>query len=230
MNDHTIKGFQRYGSWQPSRTGILLVDPYNDFIHPEGKSYYKSKEVIEGVRLLDHMRTIITTARELTIQILYVPHHRAEPTDYTGWKYITATQLGSRDRQVFGKGTWGGEFHDDFQPQDNDIIIKEHWSQSGFANTDLDMQLKQHNIDRVILIGMLANTCLESTGRYAMELGYHVTLVTDASAAYNWEYMHAAHEINGPTFAHAILNTEELTGILRGKPVPTKNAKSISND
>lgn len=222
MNNHTIKGFARYGTWQPSRTGILLVDPYNDFIHPDGKSYGKSKEVIEGVHLLDHMRSIFKTARELKIQVLYVPHHRAEPADYAGWKFITSTQLGSRDRQVFAKGTWGGTFHDDFQPQPGDIIIKEHWSQSGFANTDLDQQLKQHDIDRVILIGMLANTCLESTGRYAMELGYHVTLVTDASAANSWDSMHAAHELNGPTYAHAILNTQELTDILHGKPVPTE--------
>jgi nicotinamidase-related amidase len=43
-----------------------------------------------------------------------------------------------------------------------------------------------------------------------MELGCHVTLVKDATAAFSHEAMHAAHEISGPTFAHAILTTEEL--------------------
>ena len=38
-----------------------------------------------------------------------------------------------------------------------------------------------------------------------MELGYHVTLVKDATAAFEPEGMHAAHEVNGPRFAHAIL-------------------------
>jgi nicotinamidase-related amidase len=217
MDQHTTKSFKRYGTYQPKRTGILLVDPYNDFIHPDGKAYNKSKEVIEGVHLLDNMARVINTARELGIQILYVPHHHSEPNDYNTWKYPTSTQLAARDRLVFGKDTWGGRFHDNFQPQQGDIIIKEHWSQNGFANTDLDHQLKQHDIDRVILIGMLANTCIEATGRMAMELGYHVTLVKDASAANTWEYMHAAHEINGPTFAHAILKTEELVEILHGK-------------
>jgi len=61
----------------------------------------------------------------------------------------------------------------------------------------------------------------------AMELGYHVTLVKDASAANTWEYMHAAHEINGPSFAHAILNTEELLDILHGKTVSV-NGQIIS--
>ena len=216
MDQQTKNGFERYGVYKPARTGILLVDPYNDFIHPDGKSYFKSKEVIEGVHLLDNMKKVVGAARKLGIQVLYVPHHRSEPHDFASWKYPTSGQLSTRDRLVFGKGTWGGTFHDDFQPQSNDIIIKEHWAQNGFANTDLDQQLKQHDIDRVIIIGMLANTCLEATGRMAMELGYHVTLVKDASAANTWEYMHAAHEINGPTYAHAILDTDELLDILNG--------------
>jgi nicotinamidase-related amidase len=51
----------------------------------------------------------------------------------------------------------------------------------------------------VIVVGLLANTCIESTARYAMELGYHVTLVRDATAAFTHDMMHAAHELNGPT-------------------------------
>ena len=34
-----------------------------------------------------------------------------------------------------------------------------------------------------------------------MELGYHVTLVKDATAAFSQEGMRAAHAVNGPTYA-----------------------------
>ncbi|HDZ0780439.1 TPA: isochorismatase family protein, partial [Klebsiella pneumoniae] len=64
--------------------------------------------------------------------------------------------------------------------------------------------------ERIILVGFVANTCIESTGRFGMEMGYHVTLVKDATAAFSHEAMHAAHEINGPTYAHAILTTDDL--------------------
>ncbi|SRR5258705_7586604 len=47
-----------------------------------------------------------------------------------------------------------------------------------------------------------------------MELGYHVTLIKDATAAFDKEGMQAAHEVNGPRFAHAILTTEELLALL----------------
>ena len=112
------------------------------------------------------------------------------------------------------RGEWGGEWHPDFAPQDGDILVKEHWAQSGFANTDLDQQLKQHGISHVIVVGLPANTSIESTSRYAMELGYHVTLVRDATAAFTKEMMYAAHELNGPTYAHAILKTSELIAAL----------------
>ena len=127
---------------------------------------------------------------------------------------MEAYQLSSGKRQVFAKGTWGGDWHPDFVPQTGDVVIKEHWVQSGFASTDLDQQLKQHGIEKVIVIGLIANTCIEGTSRFAMELGYHVTLVKGATAALTREAMHAAHELNGPTFAHAILTTDELLAAL----------------
>lgn len=191
------------------RTGLLLVDPYNDFLHEKGKLNGAARAVIDEVGMMEHMRAIVVSARAAGIRIFYVPHHRAMPTDFAGWKHVTPYQKGGHDLQVFAVGSWGGEWHPDFMPQPDDVMVKEHWS-SGFASTDLDLQLKQHGIGRIVLIGMIANTCLEATGRYGMELGYHVTLVRDATAAFSREAMHAAHEINGPTYAHAIVGTDEL--------------------
>jgi nicotinamidase-related amidase len=86
--------------------------------------------------------------------------------------------------------------------------------QSGFDNTDLDMRLKQRGISHVIVAGLPANGCIESTARNAMALGYHVTLVRDATAAFRPEPTHAAHELNGPTYAHAIVTVDELITLL----------------
>src|SRR5208282_1045797 len=152
----------------------------------------------------------VKVARDKRFKIHVVPHHRWQSGDYVKWDHPTPYQLAGAEHENFAKGTWGGTFHDDFQPQPGDIVVHEHWYSSGFANTDLDLQLKQFAISHVIIIGMIANTCIEATGRFAAELGYHVTLVKDATAAFSPEAMHAAHAINGPTFAHAILTTDEL--------------------
>jgi len=201
-------------NYQRDQTALLFIDPYNDFLSEDGKIWPKVKDVAEANHLLDNLRTIVKAVRTAGIQVIIVPHKRWEPTDYQYWKHPNPTQVGMMSRHTFAKGSWGGEWHPDFAPEDGDIIAKEHWAQSGFANTDLDMILKQRGFTHVIAIGLLANTCVESTCRFAMELGYHVTLVKDATAAYTAEMMHAAHELNGPTFAHAILTTTELVAAL----------------
>jgi nicotinamidase-related amidase len=201
-------------SYDPSTTAILLIDPYNDFLAEGGKLWPRVKAIAGEVQLLKHLREIVSTARTAAFTIIFVPHHRWQPGDYVSFDHPSPYQLGSAKAQVFAKDSWGGTFHDDFQPQAGDIVALEHWGSSGFAGTDLDLHLKQHGIRRIILIGMIANTCIESTGRFGMELGYHVTLVTDATAAFSPEAMHAAHAINGPTFAHAIVTTDELIPML----------------
>jgi len=192
------------------RTALRLVDPYNDFLSDGGKLFPMLRDVAADVHLLDNLRATVDTVRKADLQVLYVPHRRWQPGDYDNWDHPNPTQRLVQQRHTFAKGTWGGEWHPDFVPQDGDIIIQEHWGQSGFANTDLDFQLKQQGITHVIVVGLLANTCIESTSRFAMELGYHVTLVRDATAAFTREMMRAAHELNGPTFAHEILTTAEL--------------------
>lgn len=61
----------------------------------------------------------------------------------------TPIQIRIQENHTFAKGGWGGEFHPDFIPRHGDVVIKEHWTQSGFANTDLDFQLKQRGITHV---------------------------------------------------------------------------------
>lgn len=191
-------------------TALLFVDPYNDFLSDGGKLWPRVSEVANQVALHDNLRAILARIRELDWTICVVPHHRAEPDELAHWKRATPYQQGASAAQVFAKGSWGGEWHPDYAPRPKDLVAKEHWGGSGFANTDLDMLLKQRNITHVILIGLIANTCIETTGRYASELGYHVTLVRDATAAFSAEAMHCAHDINGPTFAHAIVTSAEL--------------------
>ena len=47
---------------------------------------------------------------------------------------------------------------------------------SSFSNTDLDCQLRQRDITKVVAAGMTCNQCLELTSRTAIELGYDVTI------------------------------------------------------
>jgi nicotinamidase-related amidase len=197
-------------TYEKQSTALLFVDPYNDFLSEGGRIWPRVKAVAEEIGLIDNLKSINHAVRQAGLRVFIVPHRRWEPGDYESWRHPNPTQLSIMERHSFARGEWGGDWHPDFAPRQGDIVVKEHWAQSGFANTDLDQQLRQHGITHVIVVGLLANTCIESTARYAMELGFNVTLVRDATAAFSKEMMHAAHVLNGPTYAHAILNTREL--------------------
>jgi nicotinamidase-related amidase len=82
------------------------------------------------------------------------------------------------------------------------------------------LQLKRHGIHRLIVIGLIAHTCIEATVRFAAELGYDVTVVKDAVADYSDEMMRAALEINLPNYASAIVTTKEILDALSIETLP----------
>jgi len=144
------------------------------------------------------------------IRVFYALHRRYRPGDYETWKYIAPIQRAAWKRKTFEHGTWGGEIHPELKPSPGDVVAAEHWCSSGFANTDLDLQLKKYGIHKLIVTGLIAHTCVEATVRFAAELGYEVTMVMDATADYSDEEMHAALDINIPNYARAILTTKEV--------------------
>ncbi|MCY1017166.1 cysteine hydrolase [Pyxidicoccus sp. MSG2] len=191
-------------------TALIFIDPYNDFLAEGGKMWPFVQEVAKRVGLLDNLRAVTAAVRKARLRVFVAPHRRFQPGDYSDWAFPSPDQRGVMRLRPFEAGTWGGEWHPDFAPKEGDIVIKEHWGQNSFANTDLHLLLTQHGIRKLIFVGMIANTCIEATARYAMELGYHVTLVTDATAAMSADRMHAAHALNGPNYAHAITDTAGL--------------------
>ena len=70
--------------------------------------------------------------------------------------------------------------------------------------------LDTHSIHKLIVIGLIAHTCVEATVRFAVELGYELTVVKDATASYSDEHMHAALDVNIPNYASAVVTTNEV--------------------
>jgi ureidoacrylate peracid hydrolase len=191
-------------------TALLVIDPYNDFISVGGKVWDRIKGIAEANQCVPHMAQVLDAARRAGLRVFYAMHRRYRPGDYETWKYIAPVQKAAWSSRVFELGTWGGEIRREFEPRPGDIVALEHWCSSGFANTDLDLQLKKHGIHQLIVVGLIAHTCVEATVRHAIELGYQVTMVRDATADYSDEEMHAALDVNMPSYASAIVTTNEL--------------------
>jgi len=201
-------------TYDNDNTALLVIDPYNDFISEGGKVWDRLKVVADANDCVPNMLRVLNASRKSGLRVFYALHHRYRPGDYENWKYIAPIQRAAWERKTFENGTWGGEIRSEFSPQPGDVVTLEHWCSSGFANTDLDLQLKKHGIHKLIVIGLIATTCVEATVRFAAELGYEVTMVRDATADSSAEKMHAALEINIPNYASAIVTASELVDSL----------------
>jgi ureidoacrylate peracid hydrolase len=191
-------------------TALLVIDPYNDFISEGGKVWPRVRGVAEANGCVPHMREVLDAARKAGLRVFYALHRRYRPGDYETWKSIAPIQRAAWSSRVFAEGTWGGEIRAEFAPQPGDLVALEHWCSSGFANTDLDVLLQRHGIQKLIVVGLIAHTCVEATVRFAAELGYEVTMVRDATTDYSEEEMHAALDVNIPNYASAVVTAQQI--------------------
>ncbi|EKO3369323.1 isochorismatase family protein [Vibrio fluvialis] len=84
---------------------------------------------------------------------------------------------------------------DELHRQDDDILItKRTWG--AFMHTDLHQQLQALGVTQVVIVGIATSIGVESTARQAFELGYNVTLCTDAMTDLNLDnHQHAINAI-----------------------------------
>ena len=74
---------------------------------------------------------------------------------------------------------------------------------------------------------LIAEIAAALDGRWIHEIIYVNDGSTDATAAFTREMMHAALELNGPTFAHAILTTAQLIAAF---PTPEQTGSGADAD
>ncbi|KAJ5994032.1 hypothetical protein N7451_009756 [Penicillium sp. IBT 35674x] len=186
------------------KTAIILIDPLNDFIHPDGKLFSRVEESVKATGTVDNLLRLVNGARNLRIPIYYGLHQPYRDGSYDGWNHMKETHLGLKKFEIFKVNSWGGEIHTGLEPdlENGDVVVSRHWNSSSFANTDLDYQLRQRDISHVVCAGMVANTCLETTARYALEL-------KDATAGFSQQLKEAATDLVLPTIVEEVLNVDD---------------------
>lgn len=150
-------------------TAILVVDMLNDFMKPGGKMVLDT-----GKFIIESSSRLIERARNNGIPIVYVnDSHRP----------------GLRQDREFKKRaehcierTWGAEVIRELKPQEGDFVVKKRRF-SGFYETDLDLTLKDLEIDTVVIIGVVTNICVRSTIHDAFFRGYKVIIPRDCVMA-----------------------------------------------
>jgi hypothetical protein len=63
-------------------TGLVVIDPYNDFISEGGKIWDRIRAVAEANDCVPHMLQVLSAARKAKLRVFYALHHRYRPGDY----------------------------------------------------------------------------------------------------------------------------------------------------
>ena len=198
------------------KTALLVVDPLNDLISEGGMAWPMSGTVIQQVGTVQHIEDLLRITREKGIKVAFAPHHRYREGSYAERKYLSPThiaQLGPG--HMLSQNTWGGDFAENLAPNENEFVASEHACSSGFAGTNMHDHLTENGITHLIIVGMITNSCIEATVRSAIDLDYHVTLVTDAVAAFSPLEHEQATKERYPLLGHAVSTTENIIQTLK---------------
>ena len=191
-----------------SRTAIFITDPQNDFISEGGAAWGLVGEQVVADKVVEHQVQLREAAKKVGIPVFYSPHMYTE-MDYANWTSLNGIDTMMFAIDMFHEGTWGHEFHPDMMPDDNTIVMNPHKGLSNFWTGDAALQLRQYDIQTIIMAGMSANLCVESHTRDAIENGFDVIIIADATAGAGPHAKKAAL-INYEFIAHEVTTTDEI--------------------
>lgn len=206
-----------------SNTAIVITDPQNDFLSPNGVTWGVVGENVTKNNTVENIETLFELAEANGMKVFISPHYYYEH-DHS-WKFEGALEtlmhninMFERDSQTSSDGFEGSgadflERYKKYIDKDFVTVVGPH-KVFGPEQNDLSLQLRKQKVDKVILAGMSGNLCVESHMRELLEDGFEVSVVGDATASaiipgYDGN---AAAQTNFRFIASHVYSTKELKG------------------
>jgi len=205
----------------PRHAALLIVDVQNYTARRDGGEYRDLPQatieerfdyffrIFEGTTL-PNLQRLVAACRKARIEVLYT--------------VIESLTQDGRDRgldyKISGlhvpKGSWDAQVLDAIKPADDEIVIPKT-SSSPFMSTNIDYVLRNLGVRSLIIAGILTDQCIDSAARDACDLGYLVTIATDACATHSrdrhdWSLRNNRGYARQRTTADLVTEIEHLTG------------------
>ncbi len=205
----------------PERVALVVTDPQNDFLSPNGVAWGAVGGSVEANGTVDNLDRLFEAAKKAGIPVFISPHYYY-PTD-KGWKFEGALERLMHNINMFdrsdplsvegfeGSGAdWLAQYKSYIE--DGETVVSSPHKVYGPETNDLVLQLRKRGIDQVILAGMSANLCVESHLRELLEQGFEVAVVSDGTAAALLPGMdgYAAAITNFRMIANEVITTSDV--------------------
>jgi nicotinamidase-related amidase len=191
-----------------SKTAMFVTDPQNDFLSKGSPVWGLVGPTVIKNKVVEKEKTLKALAKKLGVPVFYSTHMYT-PKDFANWKSLNGIDKVMFENKMFAQGTWGHDYHPKLKPDSNTIVMNPHKGLSNFWTGDAAIQLRQYGIETVIMYGMSANMCVESHARDAIENGFDVIIVADATAAAG-DAAYEAALTNYEFLAHEVMTTNQV--------------------
>jgi nicotinamidase-related amidase len=204
------------------RTAIVITDPQNDFLSPEGATWGLVGKSVTENRTVENIETLFKVAKANDIPVFVSPHYYY-PTD-KGWQFGGTIENVMHKINMFNRtgaltlegfeGS-GADWLELYKPLINDghTVVTSPHKVYGPESNDLALQMRKRLIDTVILAGMSANLCTEAHMRELLEQGFEVIIVKDATAAAQSPDLgdgYASALVNFGFMANEVVTTDQI--------------------
>jgi nicotinamidase-related amidase len=189
-------------------TAMFVTDPQNDFLSEGSPAWELVGPGVVAHNVVAKEKKLKALAKEKGMPVFYSTHMYT-PHEFANWTSLNGIDKIMFDLKMFAQGTWGHDYHPELKPDDNTVVLNPHKGLSNFWTGDAALNLRQNGIETIILYGMSANMCVESHARDAIENGFDVIIVADATAAAG----DAAYEsaiTNFEFLAHEVVTTKQI--------------------
>ena len=175
----------------PAHAALLFIDVQNYTARPDGGEYASLTETERDARYGWFFHALRDTAVP-NMQRLQAACRRAKiEVMYTVIEALTRDGRDlSLDYKISGlfvpRGSWDARVLDAIAPAGDEIVLPKT-SSSVFISTNIDYVLRNLGVKSLIVAGVLTDQCINSAVRDACDLGYLVTVPTDACATLSQE-------------------------------------------
>ncbi|BDD10519.1 isochorismatase [Fulvitalea axinellae] len=173
-------------------TAIVITDPQNDFLSPNGVTWGVVGKSVEENNTVENIETLFELGQKADLPVFVSPHYyyaHDHKWEFEGALEALMHKIGMFDRKgplttenFEGSGADWLERYKKHINNGKAVVTSPH-KVYGPETNDLVLQLRKRGINKVILGGMSANLCTESHLRELVEQGFEVAVVKDATAA-----------------------------------------------
>jgi ureidoacrylate peracid hydrolase len=176
---------------EPAHTALLFVDVQNYNCIPSGGEYAHLDAAVRESRYGHFFRTLKESALPNMVLLQQSCRRAGIEVIYTVIESLTAAGRDrSLDYKITGfnvpKGSFDARVVDELAPAKDEIVFPKT-SSSVFISTNIDYVLRNLGTKYLIIAGCLTDQCVDSAVRDACDLGYLVTVPTDACVSLSSE-------------------------------------------